>query len=252
MLLNSDIEQFKHLIESFSYNGGDVCCLLLHGYTGSPSEMRPLGEFLAQHGYAVSCPLLPGHGTSPQDLNQCIWRDWYNAVNNEWNRLKQKHRKVFIIGLSMGGALAMYLAVNYKVDGVVTLASGVKLADWRLPMLPFVRRITSKIKKTRNSYARGPNRVRFAYEYNPTQSTQELVNFYRHLKEELQNVSAPMLIIHSRDDIIVRYENTSIILSLIRSTDTKVITLEKAGHIITLSDDKEKIHREALEFITGH
>ena len=247
----SDIEKFKHLIEPFSYDGGEVCCLLLHGYTGSPSEMRPLGDFLARHGFAVSCPLLPGHGTSPRELNKCVWNDWYQAAEEEWKRLKPKHRKTFVIGLSMGGGLALYLAVNNKVDGIVMLASGVKLGDWRLPILPFARRIISKIKKTRNAYARGPNRARFAYEYNPTQSTQELVIFYRHLKKELPKVTAPLLVIHSKNDIIMPFKNTEMVISGIGSTDTKVVALEKAGHVITLSEEKEKIHQKVLEFVSG-
>lgn len=249
---DSDSEKFKHLAKPFSFDGGEVCCLLLHGYTGSPSEMRPLGDFLAQNGFAVSCSLLPGHGTSPRELSRCVWNDWYHAVEEEWNHLKLKHRKIFVIGLSMGGSLALYLGAHNKVDGIVTLASGVKLGDWRLPMLPFARRIVSKVKKTHNAYARGPNRTRFAYEYNPTESTQELVNFYRHLKEELPKVTAPLLIIHSKNDIIMPFENTEIITSNVGSTDTKVVALEKAGHIVTLSEEKDKIHQEVLEFISGH
>jgi len=242
-------EQFKHLISPFSFDGGEVSCLLLHGYTSSPSDMRPLGEFLAEKGYAVSCPLLPGHGTSIQDLGRCVWRDWYNAVEEEWNRLNQNHRKVFLIGLSMGGSLGLHLAAHNKVDGVVTLASGIKLADWRLPMLPFVKRFVRNVKKTHNSYARGPNRRRFAYEYNPTHATSELVKFYNHLKEDLPEISAPLLLIHSKNDIIIHFKNTEMVTSRVRSTSVKVVALEKAGHIITHSKEKEVIHREVAAFI---
>ena len=252
MTKQPDTERFKHLISPFSYDRGEIACLLLHGFTGSPSDMIPLGKFLSEHDYTVRCPLLPGHGTSPRDLNQCSWRDWYDAAVEEWNHLKQDHPKVFMIGLSMGGSLALYLAAHHSVDGVITLASGVKMADWRLPALPFVRFFIRSVKKTHNSYARGPDRQRFAYEYNPTQATYELMLFYQHLKNDLPEVSAPLLLIHSKNDIIMGFKNTEIIVSCVRSKTKKVVPLEKAGHIITLSDDQPSIHREVLDFIREH
>lgn len=249
---NSNNDQFKHLIAPFSFEGGDTACLLVHGYTGSPSELRPLGEFLSEKGFTVNGPLLPGHGTTIEDLDRCSWHDWNNFVEAEWNRLKKDHRKVFVMGLSMGGALALHLAAHNKVDGVVTLASGTKLADWRLPLFPILKHFIKKVKKTKNSYARGPNRLRFAYEYNPIRATQELLNFYSHLSETLSDINDPLLVVHAKNDIILRLENTDIIVSGVSSTDTKVVLLEKAKHIITLSDEKDRIHKEVLEFIQGH
>jgi len=249
---NSINENFRHLIDPFWFEGGDIACLLLHGYTGSPSEMKPLGEFLSKNGIAASGPLLPGHGTSVQDLDTCDWMDWHNFVEAEWKRLKRDYKKVFVIGLSMGGALALHLSAHNNVDGVVTLASGVKLADWRLPMMPVVRHFIKKVKKTRNSYARGPDRIRFAYEYNPMKATRQIVIFYRHLSETLSDVTAPLLIIHSKDDIILRFENTEILTSNVGSSIKKVVALENAKHIITLSDEQDTIHNEVLDFVNSH
>ena len=245
-------KQFSHLIAPFSRDVGDEACLLLHGYTGSPSEMKPLGDFLANKGFSVLCPLLPGHGTSPHDLNKCCWRDWYAAADKHWNRLKEKSRKVYLIGLSLGGSLALHIAAHNSVDGVVTLASGTKMADWRLPILPIVRQFFRSVKKTKNSYARGPHRKRFAYEYNPTKSTYELLTFYRHLEGDLPEVSAPLLIIHAKKDIIMGYKNAEIIADNVGSKNKKIIPLEDSGHIITLGKKQDIIHSEILCFLQSH
>ncbi|MFC1564308.1 alpha/beta hydrolase [candidate division KSB1 bacterium] len=250
MSTNKDIEKFRHLIEPFTFEGGDECFFLIHGYTGTPSEMKPLGEFLADKGYTVTCPLLPGHGTSRYDLAERKWTEWYEFTENEWLKLREKYNKVYVAGLSLGGTLALNIAVNYNVDAVITMASGTRLGDWRLPLLPYLKKLLKHVKKTRNSYARGPGRKRFAYEYNPTSSTEELLNFYKHLEQNLSKVKSPLLLIHSEDDIIMPYSNTLIFMSNVSSEKKELITLEKAGHIITLSDDQDKIHTGILKFIT--
>ena len=249
MANTQNTELYSHLIAPFSHDGGDTSCLLLHGYTGSPSDMRPLGDFLSHNGYTVYCPLLPGHGTSHHELSRCRWTDWYRAAVNQWKNLKNKSETVILIGLSMGGALALHCAAHNQVDGVVTLASGTRMADWRLPVLPFVRHFIRSIKKTRNSYARGKNRIRFAYEYNPTQSTHELLTFYRHLEDDLPEITTPILIMHAKNDIIMGYENTGIIAENVRSKCKKIVPLEGGEHIITLSKHQDFIHSEILPFI---
>jgi len=245
----SEAEQFKHLTEPFSFNYGPVGCLLLHGYTSSPSEMRPLGEFLAQNGYSVICPLFPGHGTTPEDLDKTSWRDWYDAAYREFTRMRQVHKQVFIIGLSMGGVLALHIAAHSHVDGVIGLSTGTRLVDWRLTLLPLLRHFFRRVRKTHNDYARGPNRIRFAYDYNSVKPTRELLLLYQHVEDDLPEVHIPLLLIHSKNDIIVDADNAELIRSKVRSTDVSVILLEHARHIITLSEEKDAIHSAVLQFL---
>ena len=252
MKTQSEAEQFKHLIEPFAIGEGSIGCLLVHGYTGSPSEMRPLGEFLAQQGYAVTCPLLPGHGTTPEDLERCSCRDWFDAVVNEYQRMRTTHLKLFVIGLSMGGVLSLHLAAHYPIDGVVTMGSGTRLTDWRIRLLPFLRHFLQKIRKTHNDYARGPNRIRFAYDYNSVNPTRELLRLQRHVEDDLPDVIAPLLLIHSKNDIIIKFKNAELIRSLVRSKDVTIVPLENSRHVVTLSEDKETIHSAVKTFISQH
>ena len=102
--------------------GGETACLLLHGFTNSPFEMKVMGEFLNRQGYTVSIPLIPGHGTTPADLRKTKWTDWYEGSKVELFELRKKYKKVYIVGFSMGASLALHLSAHYEVNGVITLA----------------------------------------------------------------------------------------------------------------------------------
>ena len=102
--------------ESFLLDGkNNKAVLLLHGYTGAPSEMRPLGDYLHALGYTVSCVRLPGHGTSIKDLEATTATDWYGAAEAECLELLARFDSVYVAGLSMGGLLAMKLAAKLPV-----------------------------------------------------------------------------------------------------------------------------------------
>ena len=73
--------QFPWLDPSpFCFQRGRVGCLLIHGFTGAPIEMHPIGEYLVEHDIIVSGPRLPGHGTAPEDMQGVTWEEWYSAV----------------------------------------------------------------------------------------------------------------------------------------------------------------------------
>jgi esterase/lipase len=104
-----------------------TACLLLHGFTGNPAEMENLALFLRRHGCAVAVPQLPGHAMRPEDLCGVSYRAWLAASENAFHQLQQQHEKVFVIGLSMGGTLALHLAAHHQFAGVVTLAAALRL-----------------------------------------------------------------------------------------------------------------------------
>src|SRR3712207_6381224 len=96
--------------EPFAAEGGSVGVLLCHGFTGSPRSMRPWGEYLGAAGLTVALPRLPGHGTTWQELGRTRWEDWYAEVDRELADLRRRCASVFVMGLSMGGTLALRLA----------------------------------------------------------------------------------------------------------------------------------------------
>ena len=104
-------------------------CLLLHGFTSCPFELRLLGDYLQDEGYTVSIPLFPGHGTSPKDMKKYKWMDWYQSAKEALFELRKTCQTVYVIGLSMGGSIALHLAAHYEVDGIVALAPGLYLKN---------------------------------------------------------------------------------------------------------------------------
>src|SRR2546421_3763826 len=108
--------------EPWSAQGGPDGALVLHGFTGNPQSMRGLAEALAGAGLAVELPLLPGHGTSIEDMLPTRWTDWSTAAEDAYADLAGRSRRLVVAGLSMGGALAVWLAARHpELAGVVAI-----------------------------------------------------------------------------------------------------------------------------------
>src|SRR4029453_16615399 len=101
---------------TFYFEGSDDGCLLVHGFTGTPQNVRPLGDFLARRGLTVLAPRLAGHGTSVDEFEKTGPEDWISTVEGGLDQLKKTCSSVFVIGISMGGTLAMHLAATRGAD----------------------------------------------------------------------------------------------------------------------------------------
>src|SRR5258708_801901 len=118
--------------EPFFFPGSRTGCLLVHGFTGSPKEMRPLGEYLNRKGYTVLGVRLAGHATRPQDMIGSNWSDWTASVEDGYRLLQGAVDRIYLIGLSMGGALSLLMSTRLNVEAVVAISTPYKLAaDWR-------------------------------------------------------------------------------------------------------------------------
>ena len=143
--------------EPYSNDGNTVGVLLCHGYTGTPQGLRPWAEHLAGAGYTVRLPLLPGHGTTWQELGRTRWQDWYAEVDTAFRELRASCDHVFVAGLSMGGLLSTKLALDHgpRVSGLILVNPIFKHDNKLLALLPALRRvvpsfpgIANDIKKT--------------------------------------------------------------------------------------------------------
>ncbi len=126
LLYQEEIALVKQPFYFDGTNGRAV--LLIHGWTTTPYELRRFGKYLHENGYTVSAPLLRGHGTAPKDLENVCWTDWLADIKKEYQALKEKHQKVFIVGTSVGASLAVALAGEEKsASGLVLMAMPYKL-----------------------------------------------------------------------------------------------------------------------------
>jgi esterase/lipase len=241
--------------EPFAFPGGSgpdgrTGVLLVHGFTGNPMSMRPWGEHLAAEGFAVSCPLLPGHGTSWQHCNTTTHEHWTTAVSEAFDALAADCDRVFVAGLSMGGTLATRLAEVRPDDVAGLILVNPALLTQRLDakLLPMLARITpswapigSDIKK--------PGVTELAYPKLPTRAMMQLRALWALTRADLAEVTAPVIVFHSREDHVVEPVNTEVLLTGISSSDTTDVVLEDSYHVATLDNDAPRIFAGSAEWM---
>ena len=238
----------------FRFDRGPVGCLLTHGFTGSPFEMRELGEYLAEKGLSVLCKPLPGHGTSPYDMLKTDWRDWHGACVENLAELSARCEKVFLCGMSMGGALSLHAAAHYaeryRVAGVAAYGTPIYLKNILLPLVPIFKRIV-KFKPSSGSDIADPVACanQQSYDLTPLKCISSLLELLAHLKHDLPDVSVPALLMQSKKDNTVHPPNVHLINRLLGSEDKTVVEVENSFHVITVDYDKEIVKEKTYEFI---
>ncbi len=229
----------------FYFKGGNTGILLIHGFTGTPSEVRLLGEFLRDRGYTVKGILLKGHGTTLEDMRKCSYRDWIRGAVEGYKSLRQECDEVFAVGLSMGGLLSLYLAGNYDIRGAVTLSAPIRIHG-RSAALDFIE------KNFRTYILRSPVNKDIniiSYDKSPLISVHNLFKLIRHVKKNLEYIEKPVLIMQSYGDRTVSPLSANIIYNNIGSRDKSIIYLHNCGHVITCDNEKERVFREVYNFI---
>ena len=236
--------------EPFSHDGGPVGVLVLHGFTGSPKGMRSWAEHLAAEGFSVELPRLPGHGTRVEDMAVTRWEDWYAEVDRVFSLLLGRCDAVFVVGLSMGGSLALRLAENRadEVAGLVLVNPAVHSEDWKLRLLPVLKHVVKFFPGISNDIKK-PGQDEGAYDRFPLKSFDSLHQAWGDVKADLGKVTAPMLLLHSREDHVVEPSNSAWILANVGSTDVTEVWLEDSYHVATMDHDAELIQDLSVEFV---
>lgn len=236
--------------EPFFFPGGPVGVLLIHGFTGAPQEMRPLGVFLADHGMTVLGVRLPGHGTRPEDLRQVTWRDWAETVARGAEALRDRCEHVFLCGLSMGGILALYEAARQPPDGLIVMASPYRIRDIRLRFLWLLKRLIPNVGKP-SSDLRDPEAQaeRVSYSWYPLAAVEELLQVLRATTARLPQVRCPALLIYSQSDRTVLPDQGWAIYHRLGSTDKTIHWLVRSGHVIPEDIEREEAFEQIERFI---
>jgi carboxylesterase len=238
--------------EAYSFEGGKTGVLVLHGFTGCNQSMRPLGEGLAKAGFTVEGPRLPGHGTSVSDMATRTWQEWTGEAEKGLAKLAEKCDKVFVVGLSMGGTITLYLAEQHpeKIAGIITINAPVAKLN---PLMP-VTLMNQYILKNMTipgvgSDIKNPDMKEMAYDKVPTRAAAQLYKLMKLTKNNLASIKMPVLAIGSREDHVVPTMNGPYILDHIASKDKELIWLANSYHVATLDNDKDEIINRCTEFI---
>lgn len=242
--------------ESFFFKKGDVGCLLIHGFSGSPPEMKQLGEYLSQRDITTLGVKLAGHGETPDIFAKTGWRDWTRSAEDGLIELKRHCKNIFIAGLSMGGAITLYLASQHRVNGIITYAGAVYIKDIRLIFLPLLSLFVKYIpqEKDKNTDLTNPDAINdiFCYDKIPVSCIKELLAFLKIVRSNLHKITHPALIMHGICDRTLSPKNAEYIFKKIPSKDKKLVYLGYSGHALTVDSEKEDVFRLTYDFIKKH
>lgn len=229
-----------------------VGVLLVHGFTGAPPSMRPWGEFLHSKGYTVRVPLLPGHGTTAEDLNEVKWQEWPDKVAKELGELQKTCDTIFLVGLSMGGGTVLNVATSYNdaIKGIILVNPWIHLPGITVE----ISFLVSRFRKMRSSVGgdiKRPGISEFGYDSTPMRGVYQALKMLRVTRKNLGAITVPVQLFHSVEDHTLPVSNTEIILAEIGSKDKTRIELVNSYHVATLDYDQELIFQNSLTFIEG-
>ncbi|MGE5417530.1 MAG: alpha/beta hydrolase [Acidobacteriota bacterium] len=240
------------LAEPFALPGDSAECLLVHGLTGSPSEVRPLAEYLNKRGYSVRAPLLPGHGTSPQHLSLTEWTEWYEMVQAEVEHMLKSGHPVVLIGSSVGGLLALEVAKNYlEVVGVITINTPVVMNSALYTFAPILKLFYQYIPHRRGGsrYRSLEPEGRFTYDSTPVNALVEMRKLKRQVMRGIDDIDRPVLIVQSRQDHITDPRSAQVLYNALKSKYAEILWLQQAGHIATMSKEIPIMGKRIVQFI---
>jgi carboxylesterase len=246
MTVNPYIEGGK----PFLFEGNEVGVLISHGYTGTTSGMKPLGEYLhLTEGWTVLGAKLKGHGETPEAMGETGAEDWIRSLETGLKMLQSRCKHVFMVGLSMGGCLTMYMAAKYPdafravapINACLTFNSPSFAAlayDAKAPQ--FIDAVGGDVKD--------PDVKEIAYSKVPVSTIREIYALMAITREMLPEVKVPTLVLSSPDDHLIPAANSQEILARVGSTNREMVLLKNSYHVATIDFDKDLINESVRQF----
>ena len=238
------------VVRPWTLGSGRRGALLLHGFAGTPPELRRLGEHMAAHGWHCHAPAMAGHATTPEDMEPTTWQDWTASAREALDGLCAECDEVVVAGQSMGGTMALHLAAcDDRIRAVATLAAPVWLSDWRLRLLPVAKHLVRWSMSGDDVDLFWPDAVHELYSYGrrPMRSIQQLNVFVGVVRRELALVRQPVLVLHGGRDRTIDPRNAADIeRGLVCSAQVERHTYTRSGHGMSVDVDREEINARVL------
>lgn len=232
-------------------------CLLIHGFTGTPKEMRWMGEYLAGQGFSVLGVRLSGHATQPDDMIRSRYQDWTASVEDGFNLLSGITDRIILVGLSMGGILSLIMSTRLKVAGVFAMSTPYRLPDD--PRLRIIKQISTFLKFRRKNteapdagwFDKESFRSHISYPLNPVRSIAELNLLMAEMRSVLPLVNVPVFLVHSKNDNYVIKDSMQLIFDNLGTKNKQMLWVEGSGHVIPREPAREQVFKAATDFILG-
>lgn len=238
--------------EPYAATGDTRGALVLHGFTGNPQSMRGLALALADAGFTVELPLLPGHGTAVEDMLDTRWADWSAAAEQAYTDLAARSDGVVVVGLSMGGMLSVWLAERHPEIAAIAVVNPL-LASPDADTLAFIQSMIDggdEIAPGIGSDIALEGVVESAYPGSPLRAALSLFAGAAEVNAELESVICPVLLFTSLQDHVVDNESSRQLVERAKGPVEQVI-LERSFHVATLDYDKDEIEARTVAFLSG-
>ncbi|PMP69550.1 MAG: hypothetical protein C0187_06795 [Calditerrivibrio nitroreducens] len=233
----------------FKMGDRNVGILLIHGFTASPFEMSELGEYLNRKGFTVYNVRLVGHGSKSAYLDRLSYRDWYDSLKYGYFTLKNSCKKIFLIGQSMGGLLALNVAYYNDLDGVILLSPALDILDSRFDFVPIAQYFINSIQK---EYSDTSNLKEYYYGERSVKGMVNLRYLIEYTWEHKDLLKKPILVFHSKFDDVVDYRGSVKFFNEVSvSKELVLIDDPKVKHILSssLNPKKEEIYEKILGWL---
>lgn len=226
-----------------------IGCLVIHGYTGGPYEVEPLVDYLKQQtDWDIVVPTLPGHGMK-LELENVSHKKWLRTAEDVMEDLQSKYETIYVIGFSMGGMIAAYLAGKYKIDKLVLLAPAGKFLSFKQMTLDLGEVISDgfrgKLKENAN-YLHYKNKIRQV----PLKANLEFIKLVRYTRGSLKNIQSPVFIAQGQQDSVVPPSTVHYLDKEILSEQKEVVLFENSRHMICHGDDKDTLNTMIGDFLS--
>ena len=246
MLTSADTEPF-----AFDGDGADgrIGIVVSHGFTGTPASMRPWAQHLADAGYSVRLPLLPGHGGSWQDTNRTRWPQWYAEIEAAYTELRERCDVVVAVGLSMGGTLVTRLAEQHPdIAGLVLVNPAFGTRRFDAKFAPYFARLI-RSRPSIGGDIKKPGVAEPAGERTPVIAFASLLQLWKTTVADLDRLTSPVLMFRSREDHVVDDLSAELLHGGAVNTTIREVMLEDSYHVATLDNDAPQIFAGSVEFI---
>jgi carboxylesterase len=221
---------------------------MVHGFTGSPASMRPMGTWFAEQDLSVIGVRLPGHGTSVEDLRHRSWTEWYSEVDGALTELRARCATAVVLGQSMAASLAVHLAASRpgEVDGLVLPSP--YLFDARHALIPIGRRFLRTLKGFNRGDIKKPGQDELAYDRLPVPGIVTMAALMKIARTELPEVRAPALVFEPGKDHTIPASNPRRVVEALGSARRELIRCPDSYHVITLDNDAPMVREQVLTF----
>ena len=235
--------------DSFFWQGSPTGVLLVHGYTATTAEVRLLAQYLHGRGCTVAGPLLPGHRTTPEDMNRCRWQDWAGAVEAAYQHIASRCKRVFVGGESMGAVLALYVASEHpEAAGLMLYAPALLVPPTRMWLVRLLAPFVPYVKKPIRPSTAADDRWQ-GYGVNPLRAAAQLNRLQREARRRLPRIRQPILVVQGRLDQTIDPRSGEVILRETASTAKELHWLERSTHCVILDQEWEQAAELARQFL---